>query len=173
MGNLRSISIRIRSMVSGLVVLLLLLLDIGFGELDEFLTSCVHPRVMLVTSLVANSTPDVWPSYIQEDTSCIFYLFILLILNLLLCLLRSNIWCGSSLLKLLHHIAMVILRRLHFSLLLQLVHFKFNLLDFFLLMIIFFTYSIITSFYKHLLNIRTRSINIKVRISFTSFACRD
>jgi hypothetical protein len=33
----------IRSIVSGLDVLLLLLLDIGFGELDELLTFCVHP----------------------------------------------------------------------------------------------------------------------------------
>jgi hypothetical protein len=59
MRNMRSINIRIRSMVSGLDVLLLLLLDIGFGELDEFLTSCVHRRVVLVTGLVANSTFDV------------------------------------------------------------------------------------------------------------------
>jgi hypothetical protein len=56
MRNMRNICIRIRSMVSGLDVLLLLLLDIGFGELDEFLTSCVHPRVVLVTIFVANST---------------------------------------------------------------------------------------------------------------------
>jgi hypothetical protein len=33
----------IRSIVSGLDVLLLLLLDIGFGELDELLNFCVHP----------------------------------------------------------------------------------------------------------------------------------
>jgi hypothetical protein len=42
MRNMRSISIRIRSIVSSLDVLLLLMLDIGFGELDEFSISCVH-----------------------------------------------------------------------------------------------------------------------------------
>jgi hypothetical protein len=64
MRNMRRISIRIRSMVSSLDVLLLLLLDIGFGKLDELLTSCVHHRVVLVTDLVANFTLDVWPSCI-------------------------------------------------------------------------------------------------------------
>jgi hypothetical protein len=59
MRNMRNISIRIRSNVSDLDALLFLLLDIGFGELDELLTSCVHPYVMLVTGLVANSTLDV------------------------------------------------------------------------------------------------------------------
>jgi hypothetical protein len=43
MRNMRSISIRIRSIVSGLDALLLLLLDIGFDKLDEFLTFYVHP----------------------------------------------------------------------------------------------------------------------------------
>jgi hypothetical protein len=47
MSNMRSISIRIRSIVSGIDTLLLLLLDIGLGELDEFLTFSVHPRVVL------------------------------------------------------------------------------------------------------------------------------
>jgi hypothetical protein len=56
MRNMRSISIRIRSIVSGLDTLLLLLLDIGIGEPDEFLTFSVHPRVVLVTIFVANST---------------------------------------------------------------------------------------------------------------------
>jgi hypothetical protein len=46
---MKSISIRIRSIVSGLDILLLLLLNIGLGELDKFLTLCVHPRVVLVT----------------------------------------------------------------------------------------------------------------------------
>jgi hypothetical protein len=127
---------------------------------------------VLVTVLVTNSTLDVWPSCIQEDTSFIFNPFILLMLNLLLWLLRSNLWCGSSLLKLLHYIATVILRRLYFILLFQLVHFKFKLLDFSLQMIIFLTYSLITSFHKYFLNISTRSININVIASFTSFACR-
>jgi hypothetical protein len=79
---MRSISIRIRSIVSGLDILLLLLLDIGLSELDKFLTFSVHPRVVLVTIFVANSTLDMWPPYIQEDTPYIFYFFILLILNL-------------------------------------------------------------------------------------------
>jgi hypothetical protein len=56
MRNMRSISTRIRNIVSGLDALLHLLLDIG---LDEFLTFSVHLSVMLVTSLVANSTLDV------------------------------------------------------------------------------------------------------------------
>jgi hypothetical protein len=34
MRNMRSVSIRIRGIVSGLDTLLLLLLDTGFGELD-------------------------------------------------------------------------------------------------------------------------------------------
>jgi hypothetical protein len=58
MRNMRSISIRIRSIVSGLDTLLLLLLDIGIGELDEFFTFSVHPRVMLITIFVVNSIID-------------------------------------------------------------------------------------------------------------------
>jgi hypothetical protein len=54
---------RVRNIVSGLDALLLLLLDIDFSELDEFLTFCVHPSVMLVTSLIANSTLDEVFSY--------------------------------------------------------------------------------------------------------------
>jgi hypothetical protein len=42
MKNMRSISIRIRYIVSGLDALLLFLLDISLGELDEFLTFSVH-----------------------------------------------------------------------------------------------------------------------------------
>jgi hypothetical protein len=57
MRNMRSISIRIRNIVSGLDTLLLLL-DIGIGELNEFLTFSVHLRVMLITIFVANSTID-------------------------------------------------------------------------------------------------------------------
>jgi hypothetical protein len=84
MRNMRSISIRIRGIVSGLNTLLLLLLDIGIGELDELLTFSAHPRVVLINIFVANSILDMWPPCIQEDTPCIFYFFILLILNLLL-----------------------------------------------------------------------------------------
>ena len=40
MRNMRSISIRIRSIVSGLGTSLLLLLNLGLGVLDEFLTLC-------------------------------------------------------------------------------------------------------------------------------------
>jgi hypothetical protein len=49
MRNMRSISIRINDIVRGLDALLLLLLDISLGELDEFLTLYVYPRVELVT----------------------------------------------------------------------------------------------------------------------------
>jgi hypothetical protein len=139
---------------------------------------------MLVTSLVANSTFDVWPPCIQVGTPCIFNLFIHralvfhLVMNFLILMLRSNIWCGSSLLKLLHHIVKVILSRLHFSLLLQLVHFKFKPLDFTLQVIIFLHYCFITRLYKHLLNLRrmalvTKSVNINIITSFATFACRS
>jgi hypothetical protein len=84
MRNMKSISIRIRVIISGLDTLLLLLLDIGLGELDEFLTFSVHPRVVLITIFVANSTLDRWPPCIQKDTPYIFYFFIIMILNLLL-----------------------------------------------------------------------------------------
>jgi hypothetical protein len=56
MRNMRSISIRIRNIVSDLDSLFLLLLDIGLGELDELLTLCVHPRVVLITIFVVNPT---------------------------------------------------------------------------------------------------------------------
>jgi hypothetical protein len=59
MRNMGSISIRIRSIISGLDTLLLLLFDIGLRELDEFLNFSVHPRVVLVTIFVANSTLDI------------------------------------------------------------------------------------------------------------------
>jgi hypothetical protein len=48
----------IRNIVSGLDRLLLLLLNIGLGELDEFLTLCVHHRVVLVTIFITNPTLD-------------------------------------------------------------------------------------------------------------------
>jgi hypothetical protein len=105
-------------------------------------------------------------------------LFFLLVMNLLPLLLGSNLWCGSSLLKLLHHIAMIILRRLHLSLLLQLVYFKFNPLDFSLQVIILLPYYFITGFYKNLLNLGwlafiMKSIKIKIITSFTTIACRS
>jgi hypothetical protein len=64
MRNMRNISIRIRGIDSNLDTLLLLLLDIGFGELDELLTFSVHPRVVLITIFIANSTLDMWPPLI-------------------------------------------------------------------------------------------------------------
>jgi hypothetical protein len=84
MRNMRSISIRMRNIINNLGALLLLLLDIGLDELDEFLTFSVHPKVVLITIFIANSTLDMWPPFIEEGTPCIFYFFILLILNLLL-----------------------------------------------------------------------------------------
>jgi hypothetical protein len=54
------------------------------------------------------------------------------------------------LLKLLQHIATVILSRLHFSLLLELVHFKFKLFDLSHQVIIFLSNLIITHFHTHL-----------------------
>jgi hypothetical protein len=139
---------------------------------------------MLVTGFVANSTFDMWPSCIQVGTSCLFNLFIHkvllfpLVMNLLHLLLRDNLWCGSSLLKLLHLIAMVIFRRLHLGLLLQLVYFKFKPLDFSLQVIILLPCCFITRFCKHLLNLGwlafiTKSINIKIITYFTTFTCRS
>jgi hypothetical protein len=58
MRNMRSISIRIRNIVSGLDTFLLFLLDIGLGELDEFYTFSVHPRVVFITIFIANFTLD-------------------------------------------------------------------------------------------------------------------
>jgi hypothetical protein len=55
---MRSISLRIRNIVSDLDTLLFLLLEIGLSELNEFLTLCVHPRVVFVIIFIANSTID-------------------------------------------------------------------------------------------------------------------
>jgi hypothetical protein len=88
---MRSISMRVRNIVSGLDALLLLLLDIDLGELDELLTFCVHPSVMLVTGLVANSTLDVRSSHIHICTSCILKL---LFFNDLLLLLERLSFVG-------------------------------------------------------------------------------
>jgi hypothetical protein len=91
MRNMRSISIKVRNFVSGLDALLLLLLDIALGELDEFLNFCIHPSVMLVTGLVANSILDVRYSHIHICTSCILKL---LFLNSLLLLLERLSFVG-------------------------------------------------------------------------------
>jgi hypothetical protein len=58
MKNMRSISIRIRIIVSDLDILLLFLLNIDLTELDEFLTFSVYHRVVLVNIFVANYTFD-------------------------------------------------------------------------------------------------------------------
>jgi hypothetical protein len=94
---MRNISIRIRNIVSGLHALLLLLLDIGFGELDEFFTSCVHPRVVFRTIFVANSTLDVRYSCVHICTSCILKLFFFNGVLLFLKRLSSVGWLRSSL----------------------------------------------------------------------------
>jgi hypothetical protein len=78
---MRSINIRMENIVSNLGALLLLLLDIGLGELDEFLTFSVHLRVVLVTHLIANVILDMRHSYIQVCTS---YILNLLIFNALM-----------------------------------------------------------------------------------------
>jgi hypothetical protein len=73
---MRTISIRMRNIVSNLGALLLLLLDIRLAELDEFLTFSVHPSVVLVTHLVVNVILDMRHSCIQVCTFCIFNLLI-------------------------------------------------------------------------------------------------
>jgi hypothetical protein len=82
---------------------------------------------------------------------------------------------GFSLLKLVHHISMVILRWLRFGWLLQHTYLLFKPLEFMLQVIILFSYSFITRLYKHLLNIgmlavSTKSININIIASFTTIA---
>jgi hypothetical protein len=134
---------------------------------------------MLVTTLVTNAIFYVWPPCIQEYTSCIFNLFInisyffLLVMSSLYLLLRSKLRHGFSLLKLIHHISMVILRWLRFGLLLQHTYLLFKPLDFKLQVIILFNYNFITKLYKHFLNIgmlafSTKSININIIASFTT-----
>jgi hypothetical protein len=97
MRNMRSISMRVRNIVSGLDALILLLLNIGLGELDEFLTFYVHPSVMLVTGLVSNSTIDVRSSHIHIFTSCILKLLFFNGLLLLLERLSFVEWLRSLL----------------------------------------------------------------------------
>jgi hypothetical protein len=137
---------------------------------------------MLVTGLVAYPTLNVWPLCILVGTPCIFNLFIhgfpcfLLVMIFLALMLGSNLRSGYSLLKLLHHISMIILRRLHLSLFLQLVQFRLKSLDFNLQVSILLSYNFITRFYKHLLLLRRlalikKSIKINVIASFISFAC--
>jgi hypothetical protein len=65
-----------RNIVSNLGDLLLLLLDIGLGELNKFLTFSVHPSVVLVTHVVVNAILDMRHSCIQVCTSFILNLLI-------------------------------------------------------------------------------------------------
>jgi hypothetical protein len=114
MRNIRSISIR--RIVSVVEALLLVLVRVALGELDKLFPICVHSRVVLVTTFVTNAIFDVWPSCIQEDTSCVLNLlinvcpFFLLVINMPLLLLQSKLGHSFSLLKLIHHISTVILR---------------------------------------------------------------
>jgi hypothetical protein len=90
-------------------------------------------------------------------------------------LLRRKLRHDYFLLKLIHHISIIILRWLRFNLLLQHTYSLFKPLDFKLQVIILFAYSFITRLYKHLLNIgmlalSTKSININIVISFTFIA---
>jgi hypothetical protein len=73
--HVRSISINIRKMVSCFVILFHLM-RVAFGELDEFLTVVVHPCVVLISHLVANTILDVGPSYTQACTPCMLNLLI-------------------------------------------------------------------------------------------------
>jgi hypothetical protein len=82
---------RVRNIVSGLDAFLMLLLNIGLDELDEFLTFCVHPNVKLVTGLITNSTLDVRSFHIHICTSCILKL---LFFNDLLLLLERLSFVG-------------------------------------------------------------------------------
>jgi hypothetical protein len=121
MGNIRSISVRsIRNAVSVIEALLLFMVWVSLSELDELFAIWVHSWIILVTALVANAIFDMWRPWIQEYTSCIFNLFInigplfFLVMSKLELILRSKFRRGSSLVKLIHHISTVILRRLRF-----------------------------------------------------------
>jgi hypothetical protein len=61
-------------------------LDIGLSELDEFLIFSVHPRVVLVTHLVANTILDMRHSFIKY---ALFAYLIFLSSMPLCCLLRG------------------------------------------------------------------------------------
>jgi hypothetical protein len=61
--HVRRISFNIRNMVSCFVVLLYLM-RVAFGELDEFLTIGIHPYVVLISHLVTNAVFDIRPSCI-------------------------------------------------------------------------------------------------------------
>jgi hypothetical protein len=128
---------------------------------------------VLVTTFIINIIFDVCPYCIQEYTPCIFNLFIniglffFLVMNMPLFLLRSKLGHGFSLLKLIHHISIVILRWLRLDLFLQSFYLLFKPFDCKLKCIIHFTYSFITRFYNNLLNIwllalSTKSININI-----------
>jgi hypothetical protein len=123
----------------------------------------------------------VWPFCIQEYTSCIFNIlinicsFFFLTMSMPFLLLRSKLRYSFFLLKIVHHISMIILRWLHLDLLLQYFYLLFKHLEFKLQGIILFTYSFITRFYNNLLNIEiltfsTKSININIIASFTTIA---
>jgi hypothetical protein len=116
MRDISIVFIRERSIVSCLDGLPLVLGYVGLSDLDEFLTPCVHSGIVLFIGFVANPTFDLLPLCIQVGTHCILNLFIhsvlfFLVMNLLALMLRSNLRCGYSFLKLLHHISMIILRR--------------------------------------------------------------
>jgi hypothetical protein len=107
---------------------------------------------VLVTIFVFNSIRDMWHSNIQEDTSYIFT-FYNSYFELASLEVEKQSLMRFSLLKFLHYIATVILSMLHFNLILQLIHFKFNLLDFSVQVIIFLNNLIIISFHTHLLRL--------------------
>jgi hypothetical protein len=81
-------------------------------------------------------------------------LFLNLVLVGLCMLLRSWASDGYFLLKLLHHVFTVILRRLHFALLLQHIQGSLKLFNLLLEFIILFSNEVITRFYKYMLNAR-------------------
>jgi hypothetical protein len=76
MRKMRSISLRMRNIISNLGALFLLLLDIDLGEFDEVLTFSVHHRVVFIPHLVANAILDMRHSCIQVCTSFILNLLI-------------------------------------------------------------------------------------------------
>jgi hypothetical protein len=101
-------------MVSVVEALLLLLVRVALGELDELFPFQLTLELFL-SPLFPNAIYDVWPPCIQEYASCIFNLFIkigsffLLAMSMLHLLLWSKLRHGFSVLKLIYHISMVVL----------------------------------------------------------------
>jgi hypothetical protein len=87
---MKDINIRIKNIVSDLDTLILLLLDIYLGELDEFLIFVFTLELCLLLFL-CSIPPVICGIQTFKKTLLAYSLFIILILNLLLWRLRNNL----------------------------------------------------------------------------------